>query len=247
MLMKQIVKIIAIFFSITPVFRLALYATEMEHTVSIDDSTKSDEAITVSELSMISDSERSQSWNQENQDLAKNDSIDASDKTHHQIEKFPTIKVIGSKVLTEYSNSASSSVTDSSPNTLNSTLAPHYPSIRETVAQNSNNGTPLTVSVHTISDNKRSNDQTPTLAINMDHLPHLEKEIITYTSGSMITKAQGRDENSKACNQALETLKYYVDKDLKRSVYKSVCELPEFSRLDSEKIEYKSKAVITFY
>lgn len=95
--------------------------------------------------------------------------------------------------------------------------------------------------------NTIANNQAGTSTLQFDNLPKIISEITNNFEGSFETKNQEKKKNEELCGQKLNEMKQLVESQLKRSVYKVECSEPEFARLDGQKMQFSSKASITFF
>ena len=84
-------------------------------------------------------------------------------------------------------------------------------------------------------------------AIQFDNLPKIVTDVSNTIEGGFDLKLMGIKQNETLCSQKLNEMKQLVETQLKRSVYKAECSEPEFARTDSNKIQFSSKATITFF
>lgn len=83
--------------------------------------------------------------------------------------------------------------------------------------------------------------------LQFDNLPKIVSEITNHFEGSFEVKNLQKKSNEELCSQKLDEMKQVVESQLKRSVYKSECTEPEFSRVTDQKMQFSSKATITFF
>ncbi len=95
--------------------------------------------------------------------------------------------------------------------------------------------------------NTIANNQAGTSALQFDNLPKIVSEITNNFEGSFEVKNQQKKKNEELCGQKLNEMKQLVESQLKRSIYKVECTEPEFARLDGQKMQFSSKATITFF
>ena len=74
-----------------------------------------------------------------------------------------------------------------------------------------------------------------------------EKVLNTTQIQSDEIKNQQKKYNEELCGQKLNEMKQLVESQLKRSIYKVECSEPEFRRIDGQKMQFTSKAMITFF
>ena len=84
-------------------------------------------------------------------------------------------------------------------------------------------------------------------ALQFDNLPKIVSEIVNNFEGSFEIKNQEKKYNEELCGQKLNEMKQLVESQLKRSIYKVECSEPEFRRIDGQKMQFTSKAMITFF
>jgi hypothetical protein len=92
-----------------------------------------------------------------------------------------------------------------------------------------------------------ANNQAGVSALQFDNLPKIVSEIVSNFEGNFETKNQQKKQNEELCSQKLNEMKLLVESQLKRSVYKVECSEPEFHRIDGQKMQFTSKATITFF
>lgn len=93
-----------------------------------------------------------------------------------------------------------------------------------------------------------ANNQTTTgSTLQFDNLPKIISEVVSSFEGSFEIKNQQKKQNEELCGQKLNEMKQLVESQLKRSVYKVECSEPEFQRFDGQKMQFTSKATITFF
>jgi len=92
-----------------------------------------------------------------------------------------------------------------------------------------------------------ANNQAGISALQFDNLPKIVSEIVSNFEGNFEMKNQHKKQNEELCSLKLNEMKQLVESQLKRSVYKVECTEPEFNRIDGQKMQFTSKASITFY
>lgn len=92
-----------------------------------------------------------------------------------------------------------------------------------------------------------ANNQEGISALQFDNLPKIVSDIVSNFEGNFEIKNQQKQQNEELCGQKLNEMKQLVESQLKRSVYKVECSEPEFNRIDGQKMQFTSKATITFF
>lgn len=124
------------------------------------------------------------------------------------------------------------------------------------------NPTTVSMSSNALSSEERSNNtSTPSTdvmnnnsfqgisaqSLQFNNLPKIVSEVINNFEGGLEVKNSFKKQNEELCSKKIDEIKQVVAEQLKRSVYKVECSEPEFQRLDGTKMQYISKATVTFY
>lgn len=97
----------------------------------------------------------------------------------------------------------------------------------------------------TITTNSFQGVNVQTLQFN--NLPKIESDVVLNFEGNLEVKNTFKKQNEELCSKKISEIKQVIEEQLKRSVYKVECTEPEFQRIDGSKMQYVSKATVTFY